>query len=212
MSPKVSEEHVEQRRHQILDAAVACFSRYGLHKATLDHIQREAGLSRGAVYHYFKSKKDLTEGIRQRSSVETNAVVAESGVEGTERLRELLEASYANLADPESVDANRLALMLWAEALVDQSVMDGQMPSFRPFLDALSESVKEAQQRGELNSHLEPEAVARIVSGALIGLQVQLTWEPDIDMDSAKQALVAMLTGGFSRDETRIKSSSKATS
>ncbi len=212
MSPKVSEEHIEKRKHQILDAAVSCFSRYGLYNATLDHIQREAGLSRGAVYHYFKSKKAIIEGIRQRSSQQTEAVVAASDVEGSARLLELVDASYANLASPASVDAKSLALMLWAEALVDKSIMESQLPSFRPFLDALSESVVRAEQDNQINPEIDPEAIARVVSGALIGLQIQLTWEPEIDMDSAKRALVAMLTGDFRRDEAPDQNHSKTTS
>ena len=55
MAPKVSEEHMEERRNQILDAAVATFSHKGFHQTTIEDIRLEAGLSRGAVYHYFKS-------------------------------------------------------------------------------------------------------------------------------------------------------------
>ena len=59
MAPKVSEEHMEERRKQILDAAVRGFSRRGLHQTTIEDIRLEAELSRGAVYHYFKTKEDI---------------------------------------------------------------------------------------------------------------------------------------------------------
>ena len=47
--PKVSEEHLDARRRQIVDAAIVCFVRKGFHRATMQDICREAGLSAGAV-------------------------------------------------------------------------------------------------------------------------------------------------------------------
>ena len=57
--PKVTEEHLEARRTQILDAALACFSRNGFHQTTMHDICSEAGLSPGAVYRYFDSKEAM---------------------------------------------------------------------------------------------------------------------------------------------------------
>ncbi len=69
MAPKVSEEHMEERRQQILDAAVRSFSRGGLHQTTIEDIRLEAGLSRGAVYHYFKSKEEVFEALMDESAL-----------------------------------------------------------------------------------------------------------------------------------------------
>lgn len=60
--PDVSEE----RKVQILDAAKDVFVRLGLHKARVDDIAEEAGLSKGAVYLYFKSKDDIVLAILDR--------------------------------------------------------------------------------------------------------------------------------------------------
>src|SRR5690349_19443486 len=57
--PKVSVEHEQMRRQQILDAALACFSRRGYHATSMEDIVREAGLSVGAIYTYFPSKEEL---------------------------------------------------------------------------------------------------------------------------------------------------------
>ena len=57
MSPKpdVSEE----RKIQIIEAAIQVFAREGFHQARMDDIAREAGLSKGAIYWYFKSKDKI---------------------------------------------------------------------------------------------------------------------------------------------------------
>ena len=57
--PKVTEAHRESRREQILLAAWKCFSRNGFHSTSMADVIKEAGLSAGAVYLYFKSKDEI---------------------------------------------------------------------------------------------------------------------------------------------------------
>lgn len=57
--PRVSEEHLERRRRQILEASRACFIRKGIHDTSMQDIFAEAGLSAGAVYRYFQSKNEI---------------------------------------------------------------------------------------------------------------------------------------------------------
>jgi TetR/AcrR family transcriptional regulator, transcriptional repressor of aconitase len=57
--PKVSPEHVEARRAQILEGARRCFARWGYEGATVPRLEREIGLSHGAIFNYFRSKLDL---------------------------------------------------------------------------------------------------------------------------------------------------------
>lgn len=57
--PKVSEEHLESRRAQILKGARSVFARYGYHGATVARLEEATGLSRGAIFHYFDDKEDL---------------------------------------------------------------------------------------------------------------------------------------------------------
>ena len=57
--PKVSEEHKERRREQILDGARRCFAEYGYQGATVARLEEEIGLSRGAIFNYFPNKAAL---------------------------------------------------------------------------------------------------------------------------------------------------------
>jgi len=45
--------------HDVVDAALACFGRWGVAKTTLDDIAREAGCSRATVYRLFPGGKDV---------------------------------------------------------------------------------------------------------------------------------------------------------
>ncbi|HKT37184.1 MAG TPA: TetR/AcrR family transcriptional regulator [Ktedonobacterales bacterium] len=50
--PNVSEE----RKNQILEAAMTVFAERGFHEARMDDIAQKSGLSKGALYLYYKSK------------------------------------------------------------------------------------------------------------------------------------------------------------
>jgi len=49
----------EQRREEIFEAALLSFNQNGYYHTSIEQIAAEAGLSKGGIYHHFKSKKDL---------------------------------------------------------------------------------------------------------------------------------------------------------
>jgi AcrR family transcriptional regulator len=54
-----NQELVEQRRRQIVDAAVPLFVKYGYHKTTTRALSRATGLSIGSLYEYISTKDDV---------------------------------------------------------------------------------------------------------------------------------------------------------
>ncbi|WP_461077287.1 TetR/AcrR family transcriptional regulator [Streptomyces deserti] len=56
---RVSQEHLDARRRQILDGAALCFARNGFHATSMQDVLKEVGLSAGAVYRYFSGKEEL---------------------------------------------------------------------------------------------------------------------------------------------------------
>lgn len=57
MSPKPDVS--EARKSQIMQAAIKVFTQLGFHDARMDDIVKETGLSKGALYWYYKSKEEL---------------------------------------------------------------------------------------------------------------------------------------------------------
>lgn len=49
----------EERRKQILDAALTTYIRYGFHGTDMDAVAQEAQLAKGLLYYYYKTKKEL---------------------------------------------------------------------------------------------------------------------------------------------------------
>ena len=56
----------EGRRNQILDTAEDVFAKRGFDEARMDDIAERSGLSKGAVYWYFKKKDDIIGGLLER--------------------------------------------------------------------------------------------------------------------------------------------------
>ena len=52
-------QHAEERREQILDAALRIFSEKGFAGSSIRDIAREVGVTEGLLYHYFESKEQL---------------------------------------------------------------------------------------------------------------------------------------------------------
>jgi len=63
-TPKV----VEDRREQIIDAAMRVFSQKGFTSATNKNIAREAGITPGLIYYYFESKEKLLQAVIESRS------------------------------------------------------------------------------------------------------------------------------------------------
>lgn len=49
----------EKRKEEIMEAAMKCFNKKGYYRTSIDEIAQRAGLTKGAVYYYFKSKQKL---------------------------------------------------------------------------------------------------------------------------------------------------------
>lgn len=62
MSPRTKEQNEEirkQRKQEILQAAILVYAEKGYAASEIGEIAERAGLARGLVYHYFKSKQTL---------------------------------------------------------------------------------------------------------------------------------------------------------
>ena len=61
--PRESESARTEKERLIFDAALKVIKAKGFHQARMSDIAKEAGISYGLVYHYFKNKEDLFETI-----------------------------------------------------------------------------------------------------------------------------------------------------
>jgi AcrR family transcriptional regulator len=83
--PKVSEAHLEARREQILEGARRAFARHGYEGTTVSVLEREIGLSRGAIFNYFPDKWALFFELAVRDQYRLTTLLMEEGFDATIR-------------------------------------------------------------------------------------------------------------------------------
>jgi AcrR family transcriptional regulator len=86
--PRVSVDQLAARRQQILDGARACFARHGYEGATVRRLEQSTGLSRGAIFHYFRDKDALFLALAEQDAERMADVVAAQGL--VQVMRDLL--------------------------------------------------------------------------------------------------------------------------
>jgi len=200
MTPKVSEEHLDARRRQIIDAAVICFARDGFHRATMQDVCREARLSAGAVYRYFSSKNELIQAIAdERHAREAEFMGRGHAVGGgIDGLRAFGRLSFNSLDDPDERRRRKLGVQVWAEAVLDPAIRTIIMRGIDRSREVMTLLIREAQDRGELPPALDAASLARAMLALFQGFILQQAWDERVDVtayletvDSLVDALAA---------------------
>lgn len=91
-------KHPEETVRLILDTACRLFMKQGYeHTSIQDIIDHLGGLSKGAIYHHFKSKEDILEAVTGQMTAESNQMLAAirdcTGLNGQEKLKTIFKAS-----------------------------------------------------------------------------------------------------------------------
>ncbi|AQQ15272.1 HTH-type transcriptional repressor AcnR [Corynebacterium glaucum] len=86
--PIISDLELSRRRQGIIDAARACFARYGFEGATVARLEEATGKTRGAIFHHFNDKEALFLAIVSEDAKRQAEVVSQRGL--VEVMRDML--------------------------------------------------------------------------------------------------------------------------
>ena len=174
--PRVSEAHRERRREQILEAARRCFIRKGFHQSSMADVFAEAGLSAGAVYRYFRSKDEIITAIAEEVVGHvTDLLVPLVEQEPTPTLDSVIRdglLSVDDLAFGEYGFAH-LAPQVRAEALRNELLLGVIRSRYTVVREALSRLIVAEQKAGRVDVDAEPDDVAAVLFGSIIGYLLQ---------------------------------------
>ena len=133
---------------KILDAAQRLFLEKGYDNTTIQDIVDElGGLTKGAVYHHFKSKEEIMDAVGDRMFRENNpfeAVMGRKDLNGLEKLREMVRVNQSDRARQDMniqsmpilknprvlagmIEANRKVLTPYFERLIEEGCRDGSI-------------------------------------------------------------------------------------
>ncbi|MEM1019412.1 MAG: TetR/AcrR family transcriptional regulator [Pseudomonadota bacterium] len=113
--PGKQQRRPDDRPDEILDAATRVFAHMGFTAARMDDVAAQAGLSKGALYLYFKSKDALLDAIVTRFSDTVAAqlmdtLVQRARTDPVAAIEFLLEQGIAVATDPETTLVPRLVM------------------------------------------------------------------------------------------------------
>ena len=183
--PRVRPDQLAARRHEILAGARASFARYGYEGATVRVLEKETGLSRGAIFHHFRDKESLFIAVAEDDAATMVATVAEHGLEQV--MRDLVRRQDADTAG-------------WLGSQLEVSRRLRTDPDFASRLsapsDALAAATRERLRRqrdaGVLRSDVPIDTLAQFLELAYDGLVLHLAigrpagdLEPVLDLAEA---------------------------
>lgn len=189
--PKVSQEHLERRRQQILDAAAGCFARQGFHATSMQDIFAAAGLSAGAVYRYFPSKTELVRAIAAEALAHAlpaldSAAGQEAGVPG------VLAALVAELREGRLARLRPVILQVWAEAVRDPELAELARSTLGELLTSIGGLLDRLAAQGRIPPGTDTAAAARLILALLQGYVIQLAVLGDIAPQQVHAAAAAL--------------------
>ena len=184
-------------RDAILEAAFRRFARYGYRRTSLGDIADEAGLSRPALYHYFRNKEDVFGALSLRiNQGVVEAVTEAAGVKGD------LEARLgAVLAARVGWQFNLLHASEHGRELIDEKnriCAAAGVDANARFAQLIADILARADGRGEIalsRVELSPEEAARFLVDSVEGVVGKETSEPAARR--RLQVLTRLFVGGL---------------
>lgn len=187
---KVDPVKHEQKRGEIIGAALRCFTRDGFRGASTTDICAEAGISPGHLYHYFPSKLAIVETLIDMGLART-ALRFEKILAATDVIEALL-------ADIEETSLRfRPAQILNLDGLAEAA----RNPEFAKVIERhtatvrrmWSDFLRQAQSQGRVDPGLDPEATANILIALVDGSRAMPIRNPKLDIKQSVAHLRTML-------------------
>jgi AcrR family transcriptional regulator len=171
--PKVSQEHLDARRAQILDGARGAFAEYGYDGATVKRLEEATGLSRGAIFHYFENKNDLFVELAMEMNTRFGDILIESG----------LEAAFRALT---AENPEWLAVLIETESRLrhDEDFVRRLNAKATDTSPRILTWFETEQKAGRLRADISWVEVGRFVTAVLNGLALRVAGGDPFDIDA----------------------------
>jgi len=157
----------EQRKQQLLDAAIIVFARRGIGRAAHADIAEETSVSVPTVFNYFKTREDLVDAVL--THVEDFFIETAKEFHHTEHalddpLKTIMAHSFNFL---KLANDNPNIVKIWLEW--GASVRDDSWPRFMEFqakiIEIIAPTIQAGLDIGQMNSQLSAEELGQILLG-----------------------------------------------
>lgn len=186
----------EERRREILEAALAEFSEAGYHATKVSGIVSRAGIAQGTFYLYFKDKHSIFEELLVIFFQKVSASITRIDVEQPifPQIRDILRRVFATL-----FEERRFTRLLLLNAVGLDKVLDGRLGTFwNEVAERIAAPLREGQELGFVRPG-DMRVVAALVVGGVkeVTLHYLLREPPEpLDLDAFTQEILNYNTFG----------------
>jgi AcrR family transcriptional regulator len=189
--PKVVPEYKKQARSRILGEARKMFSERGLYRTRMEDIASSMGVSKGAIYQYFRSKRELFFAVLDyHAGVRENVLQSFLQRGGLEALcsEEFFDSMYE-----ESMGSLVLSQDLVREALADETLRKLMTGKYELWVKGLAGLLDQSLEAIEVSKDLDTESLARGILALRDGLYSSL--QAGVNIRKAKRAWAVTMRG-----------------
>ncbi|MFI6335232.1 TetR/AcrR family transcriptional regulator [Streptomyces sp. NPDC050535] len=179
---RVSQEHLDARRRQILDGAALCFARNGFHATSMQDVLKEVDLSAGAVYRYFSGKEELIGAIVTEVLDEVRDAFEEGARQSPPPppdvlvgwvMDKMLHLKPKLTVEGESV-LPRLIIQVWGETLRNAELAAVINEGYAKVSGVWEKVVEAYKEAGMMRDDVSPANLARIMIALTQGFLAQM--------------------------------------
>jgi len=196
-TPSKRDQLREERRKQILDAALTVFSQKGYHATNVSDVAAQAGVSQGTIYWYFESKEALFTAALlwffEGFGAEAFAAV-ENYQTAPEKLRALARSMQGFAKEAEGLFT--LFVGFWASSSSPEKAGQFWVDVLREFNGVLAGIIDEGVRRGEFKP-VDAEALGWALLAMYDGLAAYLMLMPDLDLPRVSETFIETLLSGL---------------
>jgi len=177
----------------LLEAAARGLSRYGYSNLVLEQVAREAGYTRGALYHQFKDKEDLALAVLRWADETWQREVGEVASRQTDPVATLLAMARGHAVLCRR-DIARVAMALRTEFAGQDHPIGRELARVQAGLvQRLTKLITAGRRQGSIPAGPPARAVALALVGALEGAVITLAGQAPHDELLAARAAAGVL-------------------
>jgi AcrR family transcriptional regulator len=184
MSPKIVNK--EEKKQDILKAAIRVFAQNGVVNTKMTDIARAAGVGKGTIYEYFRSKEDIFADAYSHVFMDTEnriSEVLESSIPPEEKLRMFMSVTIEEFLVKDGGEFAGIMMSFWSEGIRNNNerimeIIDLKKvySEFRAMIAGiLDEGIKKGSFR-KMDTHI----TASVIIGALDGILLQYIMDRNV--------------------------------
>lgn len=194
---KVTQAHIDARTSDILSAATHLFATRGIEATTMQEIATEAGISAGAIYHYFGSKEELLRAVFSDCTQQKRERFQAAATNADSPLRALLAIGRDAWDELHEHKPEHLVLGLETSLAASRrpdSVPDEHREGELAVVEMMEDLIRQAQAAGEVDPAIDARGLALMLQACHVGCHVlALDLGKGTDLDPVFDVLAELL-------------------